>query len=128
MLGSDGKFIGQARWTKATTWGSRVESSTAVLAGHIMLVDVTISKERLGRAAPSARCVADRLRRAKCVTLHPNQGALDLNRLVSVVRDSNRYLSRRVDLSGKSELFRHRQGACDNPELSRRVTPVLCRR
>ena len=57
-----------------------------------------------------ARCVADRLRRAKCVTLHPNQGALDLNRLVSVVRDSNRYLSRRVDLSGKSELFKHRQG------------------
>ena len=75
-----------------------------------------------------ARCVADRLRRAKCVTLHPNQGALNLNRLVSVVRDSNRYLSRRVDLSGKSELFRHRQGACDNPELSRRVTPVVCRR
>jgi hypothetical protein len=34
----------------------------------------------------------------------------------------------RVDLSGKSELFRHRQGACDNPELSRRVTPVVCRR
>ena len=32
----------------------------------------------------------------------------------------------RVDLSGKSELFRHRQGACDNPELSRRVTPVVC--
>jgi nitrite reductase/ring-hydroxylating ferredoxin subunit len=71
---------------------------------------------------------AHRLRRAKCVTLHPNQGALNLNRLVSVVRDSNRYLSRRVDLSGKSELFRHRQGACDNPELSRRVTPVVCRR
>jgi hypothetical protein len=34
----------------------------------------------------------------------------------------------RVDLSGKSELFRHRQGACDNPELSRRVTLVVCRR
>ena len=31
------------------------------------------------------------------------------------------------DLSGKSELF-SRQGACDNPELSRRVTPVVCRR
>jgi len=64
----------------------------------------------LTAAAPSARCVGDRLRSAKCVTLHPNQGALNLNRLVSVVRDSNRYLSRRVDLSGKSELFRHRQG------------------
>jgi hypothetical protein len=38
--GPDGRFIGQAQWTKATTWGTRVVSSTAVLAGHIMLVEI----------------------------------------------------------------------------------------
>jgi hypothetical protein len=38
--GSDGKFIGQARWTTATTWGSRVVSSASVLAGHAMLVEI----------------------------------------------------------------------------------------
>ena len=39
--GSDGKFIGQARWTKATTWGSRLVSSAAVLCGHAMLVEIS---------------------------------------------------------------------------------------
>jgi len=45
--GSDGKFIGQARWTKATTWGSRVVSSTAVLAGHVMLVEISRKLDRV---------------------------------------------------------------------------------
>jgi hypothetical protein len=44
---SDGRFIGQARWTKATTWGSRVVSSTAVLAGHIMLVEISQKLDRI---------------------------------------------------------------------------------
>lgn len=45
--GSDGRFIGQARWTKATTWGSRVVSSTAVLAGHVMLVEISQKLDRV---------------------------------------------------------------------------------
>jgi hypothetical protein len=55
----------------------------------------------LTTAAPSGRRVADRLRRAKIRTVPPQPRCANLNRLVSVVRDSNRYLSRRVDLSGK---------------------------
>jgi len=45
--GSDGKFIGQARWTTATTWGSRVVSSVSVLAGHAMLVEINQKLDRI---------------------------------------------------------------------------------
>jgi hypothetical protein len=45
--GSDGRFIGQARWIKATTWGSRLVSSTALLAGHVMLVEISAKLDRI---------------------------------------------------------------------------------
>jgi hypothetical protein len=45
--GSDGRIIGQARWTSATTWGSRVASSVAVLAGHAMLVEIGQKLDRI---------------------------------------------------------------------------------
>jgi hypothetical protein len=45
--GSDGRFIGQARWTKATAWGSRVISSAAVLTGHVMLVEISQKLDRI---------------------------------------------------------------------------------
>jgi hypothetical protein len=44
---SDGRFIGQARWIKATTWGSRLASSAAVLAGHLMLVEISHKLDRI---------------------------------------------------------------------------------
>ena len=45
--GSDGRFIGQARWIKTTTWGSRLISSSAILAGHIMLVEISQKLDRI---------------------------------------------------------------------------------
>jgi hypothetical protein len=45
--GADGRFIGQARWTGATTWGSRVVSSASALAGQVMLVEISQKLERI---------------------------------------------------------------------------------
>jgi hypothetical protein len=63
--GSDGKFIGQARWTKATTWGSRVVSSAAVLAGHVMLVEISQKLDRVEEKADRiSQALADDRRQA----------------------------------------------------------------
>lgn len=61
--GSDGKFIGQARWTRATTWGSRVVSSVSVLAGHAMLVEISQKLDRIEAKVDRIKQVLDDNRR-----------------------------------------------------------------
>ncbi len=43
----NGKIIGQARWIKTTEIGARVITSAALLAGHAMLIDISMKLDRI---------------------------------------------------------------------------------
>jgi hypothetical protein len=76
--GSDGRFIGQARWTTATTWGSRVVSSTAVLAGHVMLVEISQKLDRIkGKVDRISQALADDRRQALKAAIDSVTAALE---------------------------------------------------
>jgi hypothetical protein len=76
--GSDGRFIGQARWTTATTWGSRVVSSTAVLAGHVMLVEISQKLDRIeGKVDRISQALSDDRRQALKAAIDSVTAALE---------------------------------------------------
>jgi hypothetical protein len=76
--GSDGRFIGQARWTKATTWGSRVISSAAVLAGHAMLVEISHKLDRIETKIDRVRqALSDDRRQALKAAINQVETALE---------------------------------------------------
>lgn len=45
--GADGRFIGQARWVKVSSVGSRLLSSATMLAGHAMLLEISRKLDRV---------------------------------------------------------------------------------
>jgi hypothetical protein len=95
-------------------WGSKVESALRIFGADralLLIEGVAIAKVvMLGFAYPSAAAGGKTKRHARLSWRFYSK----LTRVNTPARET--------------ELFRHRQGACENPELSRRVTPVVCRR
>ena len=80
--GSDGRFIGHARWTMATTWGARVISSASILAGHAMLVEISQKLDRIEAKVDRIKQALDDDRRQEL------KGAIDSVQSALLVRES----------------------------------------